>query len=710
MTERISDWIGQDVRADWAGKKAGGERAYEWETVGLAQGETAIGAAAVLGATASDGAEIAVRFGEPSWREDGRLRLQTVELRVSAPATAGDAGSAGAELAGVLLSLPVDESLVCVWKPHLAPLEGMAIGDRAFRSPAIVFEDAERMTALVPDLRSVERDRALPHVMDYVKQGHRVLYGLCDYEETGHVYHRLAPRSVPIGAESDGEISARFYLASWRKEPGGRARDLRRVERLLWELFGEERMGDFHSLHPHKWETYVRHAYGWAFDRWQDVTWQQFELDGREVGGVAFLVTAPQKPGLGSEEKWREPKSLWNQAWFSGLRSAYGYASWGRKFGREDWIAKAELALSFALAAPQTNGLFPGYFRAGDDNRWESGRWYMSAPRRPQNHEDYVHLLDASWTCYWLLKWHRDIREDERILPYVLAYAETLLGLQRADGSFPAWVRPDTLEASAYLTESPETSAHVMLLCLLHSAFPDPRWLEAAAKAGRFVAYRIVPFGRWEDFETYWSCSREWEGKKYGERDERSGLYNQCNFGLYWTAEAFKELFAATGEKEWLDLGEQTLAEASLYQQIWEPPYFPVPTLGGFGVMTSDDEWNDARQSLFALTYLDYAVLTGNPTYLARAYQAMRSSFYMMYCPENPEVKLMYERVHPHFDERDYGFHMENFNHHDGTSVQGLGEFTIFDWGCGAASTSLAQFESLWDATLLAVDLWRTEQ
>jgi hypothetical protein len=52
----------------------------------------------------------------------------------------------------------------------------------------------------------------------------------------------------------------------------------------------------------------------------------------------------------------------------------------------------------------------------------------------------------------------------------------------------------------------------------------------------------------------------------------------------------------------------------------------------------------------------------------------------------------MYERVHPHLDERDYGFHMENFNHHDGTTVDGIGEFTIFDWGCGAAAASLAEF------------------
>ncbi|MDG0814329.1 hypothetical protein [Cohnella rhizosphaerae] len=77
------------------------------------------------------------------------------------------------------------------------------------------------------------------------------------------------------------------------------------------------------------------------------------------MGGVAFLVTARQQPGGGREDSWREPKSLWNQAWFCGLRSAYGFASWGKRLDRDDWLAKAGLALNFALAAPQTRGAVP---------------------------------------------------------------------------------------------------------------------------------------------------------------------------------------------------------------------------------------------------------------------------------------------------------------------------------------------------------------
>lgn len=599
-----------------------------------------------------------------------------------------------AELAisGVQFMMPVSADQTCVWKPQLAPLDNMAIGDKMFRSPAIIFENAERMAAFVPDLKSIEQDRRIPYVMDYSLQDHSLMYGLCSYVETGHVYHKLTPSPTLVTEP----LIFRFYLVEWAKDADARAKDYRFAERFLWNLYNldsqmpvEQEMDEVEGLKP-----YAEYAFGWALDRWKDVTWQEFTLStGEEVGGVVFIVRARQKPGLGEEDQWREPKSLWNQAWFCGLRTAYGYAQWGRANGREDWVAKSRKALNFALSAPQQNGLFPGYFKAGEDNSWESGRWFMSCPRRPDGLDDYVHLLDASWTCYWLLKWHRDVNADERILPYVRNYVNRLLELQLESGGFPAWVNPVNGDISSFLLESPESSMHIMLLCLLNRIEADPRYIEASERAAEEVLRDVVQKGRWEDFETYWSCSREWEYKRYGMLDARSGLYNQCNFGMYWTAEAFKDLYEATGSMQWLDAGEQVLAEASLYQQIWQPPFIEVPAIGGFGVMTSDDEWNDARQSLFALTYLDYYRVTGNANYKARALWSMKASFYMMYCPLNPVVKAKYERVHPQFNEQDYGFHMENFGHNDGTAVEGLGEFTIFDWGCGAAAASLVEFE-----------------
>ncbi len=637
-----------------------------------------------------DGASFAVTVGQIGQPEDPAREVRTVVARV----TPGASGT----IAGFQLVLTADASLQCVWKPHLAPEANMTIGDKSFRSPAIIMENDERLCALVPDLSHLQEHRAIPHIMDYVLEGSKLSYGLCDYEEAGHVYYEMTPKPHQVS----GPLEVRFHLACWQKEAGAPRRDFRPVERLLWELTAalNMRIGDTPAQWMQQLELYPLRAYEWALESsWSRLTWQQFRIGDREAGGIVFIVTATQKPGEGKEDQWREPKSIWNQAWFCSMRSAYGIRLTGERKGKPEWVDKGQRMLELALSAPQTNGLFPGYYAAGEGGDWDKGGWRLSCPRRPDGHERYVHLLDASWTCYWLLKWYRDIERDERILPYVNRYADTLLQLQSEDGHYPAWVDPQTLESSPYLVDSVETSAHVMLLGLLQGIDPRPGRLEAMERGATAVLETVAAEGRWEDFETYWSCSGQWEHKRYGTREARSGLYNQCNFGIYWTAEAMLGLYRLTKERRWLDAGERMLAEMSLYQQIWQPAYMAAPTIGGFGVMNTDDEWNDARQSLFALTYYEYYRHTGDERYLLRSLWAMRASFYMMYCPENPEVKALYEKVHPPFDERDYGFHMENFNHHDGTEVCGLGEFTIFDWGCGAAASSWAELRNLVEQT-----------
>jgi hypothetical protein len=130
------------------------------------------------------------------------------------------------------------------------------------------------------------------------------------------------------------------------------------------------------------------------------------------------------------------------------------------------------------------------------------------------------------------------------------------------------------------------------------------------------------------------------------------------------------------------------LDELLMYQAAWQPPFIPINALGGFGVMNADGEWNDSRQSLFAELIVLYGKALNNEEYIQRGLAALRASFVMMYCPENPETKAQWEKVYPFFNERDYGFMMENYGHGGETNNQGLGigEFTIYDWGNGAAA------------------------
>lgn len=407
------------------------------------------------------------------------------------------------------------EGYECAYKTHLTPVKGMVIGEKAFRSPAVVLEKDGCQLALIPNLDEVEEEHPLPFFMDYTAD-EGLYYGVGPQRETGHVYYELTG-----GRVSGAKLRFSFYLARFSL-PAGEKRDFRPVARLLWELFGKKRMTE--PPRPQSLLPYAETAYGWAFDRWKEVTWQEFPLNGKTAGGVVFLVTASQKPGRGGERVWREPKSLWNQAWFCGLRSAYGYYRYGREFQNPKLMEYGEGALWFALSAPRKNGLFASYYQAGEDQRMETGRWVFSAPRRPQGHEDFVHLLDNSWTCLWLLKWYEELKPEPPVLQMVQEYAETLLALERPDGSYPAWVRPDTLETSPYLADSPECAAHCMLLCALYRVTKEERLLEAAGRIAGFLLDSVMPNGRWEDFETYWSCSREWEYKRYGEKTPAAGF------------------------------------------------------------------------------------------------------------------------------------------------------------------------------------------
>jgi hypothetical protein len=74
--------------------------------------------------------------------------------------------------------------------------------------------------------------------------------------------------------------------------------------------------------------------------------------------------------------------------------------------------------------------------------------------------------------------------------------------------------------------------------------------------------------------------------------------------------------------------------------------------------------------------------------YRERGMAALRAAFSMMYAPENAIGKALWEKRWPFFGPEDYGFMMENYGHggiidKDGT---GMGDFTIFDWGNGAAA------------------------
>jgi hypothetical protein len=582
------------------------------------------------------------------------------------------------------------------WAPHLAPDEGDCIAQHVFRSPALIAAKGGTIVTVVPDLELCGLDENAPWFLDVDATNGRLWLGLSRTDIIGHVHYHKAP-GMTLGP---GTVELGFFISAYtdHEQP---LDPWKKVSRFLWERYGRPLL-EVGQPSGVPMDRYVEHTYAWAFDTWREAVWQEFDIDGRHVGAPAFIVNVTQSPNSPGEWTQREFLSIWNQAWFSSLRSASGLMRYARRTGDEELKRKALLTKELALAAPMDDGLFPSVYRTetteveidGKTVRrpegWEHGFW-VSSNRCPWERgvtDRWYHLLDASWTCLLMLRWYDELEPDERLLQYARTYADTLITFQDEAGRFPAWLHAETRKPADVLYGSPEDAMHVTFLLKLADMTGQEVYRAAALKTMDALLDEVVPNGRWEDFETYWSCCPYGRDGLVGNRVARNAQYKQNTLSIFWTAEALLASYRATHDERYLRWGVRTLDELSMFQQVWQPPFIHVPALGGFGVMNFDGEWNDARQSLFAELFMDYYVETGEAQYFERGIAALKASFVMMYCPENPDVKALWEKVWPFFGPADYGFTMENYGHGGATSREGegMGEFTIYDWGNGAAA------------------------
>src|SRR5699024_8270411 len=145
----------------------------------------------------------------------------------------------------------------------------------------------------------------------------RLYYGLSHYEKKRHVYYTRKEERFLL---EPNETLFKYYVVQWTNYEG--TRNFQPVTELLWERFGRKRMTKTIDISESiveaskKLEKYAKYTYDWAFNRWEPVVWQEFELAQKQVGASVFIVRGIQTPGLGNENKWREKKSIWNQAWF----------------------------------------------------------------------------------------------------------------------------------------------------------------------------------------------------------------------------------------------------------------------------------------------------------------------------------------------------------------------------------------------------------
>ena len=582
------------------------------------------------------------------------------------------------------------------WAPHLTPTDTNIISQHVFRAPALIVADQQKQVVVIPDLDLLKNNSPVKWYMDLDAEDNVLTLGASEY---GRAHHVLFTKDTGM-VIPQGDFQFGFYLMA-QQDSASLFNPWRKPLAFFWERWGQPLYESGEPIQG-SLEPYVQHTYNWAFNSWKDHVWQEFTLRGNKVGAPTFIVNVTQSPNYPGAYNEREFKSVWNQAWFSSLRSAQGLYRYGRRTNNPDYIQKANLGKELALSIPQKEGFFYGLIATemekveidGEEYDRSKGwnyHYFGNSNRNPYSwdaRESPFHILDMSWTAYLMLTWYEELEKDERLLAYTTRYADALLTLQDAEGFFPAWLSTDTLEPLEVLSQSPETSMSVTFLLKLYEITGNEKYRSAAIKAMDAVLQEIVPEGRWEDFETYWSCSRYGSEDLVGKKISRNDMYKQNNFSMYWTAEALLHTYRTTQDEKYIRWGQRTLDELLMTQATWQPSYMYVHTLGGFGVMNADAEWNDSRQCLFAELIVNYGKELEREEYIQRGLAALRASFVMMYCPENPETKVQWEKKYDFFNEKDYGFMMENYGHDGFTNPEGMGigVFTIYDWGNGAAS------------------------
>ena len=601
------------------------------------------------------------------------------------------------------------------WAPHLTPSDSNIIAQHVFRAPALIVQSQTTQLTLLPDL-DLLKHAANQWYLDLNAPDNILTIGLSNSHIKEHVlyYKRRGARYAP------GQHNLGFYLIT-TTDPDHLADPWRAPLQFYWQKEAAPLYTKGQPLPATNIPGYVAQTYNWAFNSWKKNVWQEFTLNGKKVGAPVFIVNVTQSPNYKGEINERETRAIWNQAWFSSLRSASGLYRYAKEKHDTTLLRYANETKELALNFPQNHGFFPAVIATPMETITKDGKhlkrstgwdhyYFANSDRNPFTNDlkrSPYHVLDMSYTALLMLRWYDELEKDPRLLTYARTYADALLKIQSPDGFFPAWLTLDSLHPMGTLDQSPETSMSVTFLLTLARLTNDQQYATAAYKAMQAVIDNNIPQNQWEDFETYWSCSRYGSDTLVGRKVPRNDMYKQNTLSMYYTAEALYACYQATNKPIWLQLGRRVLDGMLMYQATWQPPYMYVNVLGGFGVMNADGEWNDSRQSLFAELILQYGQTLKQTEYTQRGLAALKASFIMMYSPLNPRTQLQYQRKWNFFGKEDYGFMMENYGHEGTTNSAGIGigEFTIFDWGNGAAAEAYLRIKTHFGKQWLAENL-----
>jgi hypothetical protein len=315
------------------------------------------------------------------------------------------------------------------WAPHLTPAEGYIIEQHVFRTPAVLARGGGKTVILLPDIDRMDKS-AVRWYMDMDAQSGLLRLGMSESEICDHVLYKKAPGAV----YSSGRHEFGFILFLFDEELEN---PFRPVLDFYWRRYGHEAFMKRCKLSAGL-NAYVIHTYRWAFDCWKNVVWQEFEAGGIAVGAPVFIVTASQSPNYPGTPKERELRSIWNQAWFCSLRSASGLYRHARRNGDTRLMQYALKTKELALCFEQDDGLFDSVVATEMESflsngvayqrslGWET-RYFGNSDRNPFCADVRTaprHILDMSFTAYYMLMWYEELERDKRLERYARAYAD----------------------------------------------------------------------------------------------------------------------------------------------------------------------------------------------------------------------------------------------------------------------------------------------
>lgn len=547
------------------------------------------------------------------------------------------------------------------WIPNIKSDSLQFASDHVFRSPSVMMMTGKVAAALIPDVMILSGNRPAPHYLDMrfdEKEAPEIIYGLAKYKVDEHVYYSRSGEPFNLNG---GDLRIGFYLIIDENTTASKL--VSDVNRLLWKENGHAYTS---QMEPQTipFDKYADYGYDMALDHlWVKGVYQN-------SGGIT-LATYYDKETQRYGGRFF-PMDLWFHSWFNNMRTAYGLYLWGEKTNNPEWKQRANDVKNLILNAPVDNGFFMTIYNS------QSGTWVSSGQGGGDN---VYHIPDNAWTAYWLMRFNQDCEKDERINEFNVNFALALISIQQSDGSFPTRIFVEDLKPDSVLNGSASEGLAIWYLAemRLRSLIPESyidRVDQAIRRGLDHIEKSILPRQKFEDFELYFSCSE----KPLDFYDSVSEMYGQNTLSIQWCAEAFRAGYLLLKSEQDLHNALFCIDMLCLFQQVWNPDYLNFHGFGGFGVMNTDGEWNDARQAQFAETLAGFYELTGNPEYLERAVSAARASFALMIIPENQYVAP--RNYMPESGLNIMGAMAENYGHcgYDCKSGQ-----SGFHWGTGSA-------------------------